>query len=238
MNKFQVLFAMLFVALTFSLTSCSDDATSAPASPFTKSATQPDSYMPLNQANTWTYTSKLPQVWIDNKQYYDYTKDITCSAFNDQKSYKVFSSQDGYQYGIYEQSNQIWELKSAVGTIEISPFDRSRYSSANNGITSMQETYNQAPYNETTMSNSFDITSTKKLTKYELCSFNSLSVYDEKITINGHTFDCVVVSTLENSADDAYELTYFAKGYGLVKWANINNNIAFEEVTLKSCSLK
>ena len=59
MKKFQVLFAMLFVALTFSLSSCSDDATSAPASPFTKSATQPDSYMPYNASNTATYEINL-----------------------------------------------------------------------------------------------------------------------------------------------------------------------------------
>lgn len=239
MKKFQVLFAMLFTALTISLTSCSDDATSTttPVSAFTKSATQPDSYMPLNQANSWTYMAKIGQVWINDKQYFNYTNDIVCNAFNNQKTYKVFSTKDGVEWNNYEQSNQIWELQSTVGTIEIAPFYNSRYVSANNGVLALQYQYKGGD-DKDAMYKSYDITSTKKFTKFDLCNYPSLSTYDEKITIAGQTFDCVVVSTQENSSSSNYELTYFAKGYGLVKWVALSNNVAFEEITLKSCSLK
>ena len=233
MKNFQILLATLLVAvITLSFTSCSDDATSSitPESAFTKSATQPDSYMPLNQANTWTYTAKLPEVWIDDQKHINYNKDIVCNAFNDQNSHKVFSSKENIEYNIYDLSNQIWTLCSAVGNIKIPPFYNNFYTTSNNGVTVLFTDYH-APFG---LLKKYDITSSQKFTKYDFVDY-SLSSYSETITINGQTFDCVVVSTQVSSN---YELTYFAKGYGLIKWIDMHDNVAFAEITLKSCSIK
>ena len=211
MKKFQVLFAMLFVALTFSLTSCSDDATSAPASPFTKSASQPDSYMPLNVANTWKYDVNTVKIHKSASTTNTY-KDTTLVSTN------ILSGSTQYTFS-YTLKNNISNYFMSNAKFDASASKTIMYLVDNGSASPM---YNL-------LSNG----------TVEIVNATYYSTYKETIQFNNSSVECQVV--VAKPSENDRQSYYYAKGYGTVKyvceWETASEKFT-STMNLISCSLK
>lgn len=215
MKKFQILFATILLAvITLSFTSCSDDATSTttPVSAFTKSTTQPDSYMPYNSSNTATYELNL----------------------NGTKETKLctFTSQPNYMYQLNSAVHILTPWSKTNSTYY--PFTGLYFAQAYNNLycfISSTTANGTIDINETATW-TYDVSDNTIWFDNTNSSIRYTNTY-ETISISGTSFNALVVNRIETDNNQINSKMYFAKGYGLIKVVFYNN-----EMTMKSCSLK